>query len=64
MPGVLGGVHLAFGRVHLFGEATVVYVPENTYLGVSYGGHLMVVPALGIKVHTGGRYRWERNRGG
>lgn len=33
IAGMLGGLHFRSGIFHLFGEASVVYVPENQFMG-------------------------------
>lgn len=56
--GVLGGVHLSYGVLHLFGEATLLYVPKSTYHDVSYGGRMTVMPAAGVLVRIGREHKW------
>jgi hypothetical protein len=57
--GVLGGVHLADGVLHLFGEVTLLYVPENTFHNVTYGGRLTVMPAVGVLLRLGTDHKWK-----
>ncbi len=60
IAGMLGVLHFRRGIFHLFGEASVVYVPENQFMGQTFAGQVMVVPALGVIIHTGRSYRWVR----
>jgi hypothetical protein len=57
-PGVLGGVHLSYGVLHLFGEATLLYVPESMYHDVTYGGRMTIMPAAGVLVRVGRDHKW------
>lgn len=63
LPGVLGGLHLRLGKVHVFGEATVAFRPGTTYLGEAYGGSPIFLPSGGVVTHLGSPFRWDR-RGG
>ncbi len=60
IAGILGGVHLRLGHLHLFGESSVVYVPEASYMGQTNNGRLMVVPTGGIVFHIGSPYKWSK----
>lgn len=58
IPGVVGGVRLRYGFLHLFGELSLVYVPENQFMGRTFAGNVQVFPVLGASVHIGRAYRW------
>jgi hypothetical protein len=58
-PGALGGLHLVAGHLELFIESTLVYVPENSYLGARSGGRLTVMPALAAALRFGPAFRWS-----
>ena len=57
--GVLGGAHLSYGILHLFGEATLLYVPKTTFHDATYGGRLTVMPAVGVLLRVGPDHRWN-----
>jgi hypothetical protein len=57
--GVLGGAHLRYGVLHLFAEATLLYVPKSSLQGVSYGGRLTVMPTVGALLRIGTEHKWE-----
>lgn len=58
IPGAVGGVHFRYGILHLFGEMSLMYVPENQFMGQNFAGNLEVIPSLGVSVHIGRAYRW------
>lgn len=60
LPGRLGGLHLRFGKVHVFGEATIAFRPGTTYLGDEYGGSPILLPSGGVVAHLGSPFRWDR----
>lgn len=62
IAGILGGAHLRIGHLHLFGESSVVYVPEASYMGQTNNGRLMVVPTGGIVFHVGPPYKWPKGQ--
>src|SRR3990172_5801738 len=65
VPGLLVGVHLGLNALplfrdaegltglHVFAEATLARVPRNVYQGVSYGGQVSVMPAVGAAFQFG-----------
>jgi hypothetical protein len=57
--GVLGGAHVRYGVLHLFAEATLVYVPKSSLHGVTYGGRLTVMPTVGALLRIGTEHKWE-----
>jgi len=57
--GLLGGAHLRYGVLHLFAEATLLYVPKSSLHGVTYGGRLTVMPMLGALLRIGTEHKWE-----
>ena len=57
--GVLGGAHVRYGVLHLFAEATLVYVPKSSWHGVTYGGRLTVMPTVGALLRIGTEHKWE-----
>lgn len=58
--GVLTGAHLSYGILHLFGEATLLYVPHASFHDVTYGGRLTVMPAVGVLLRIGPDHKWDR----
>lgn len=62
IPGVLGGLHLAFGRVHLFGEGTVAFRPETTFRGATFDGGPIFLPTGALAAHFGSPFRWDRSK--
>jgi hypothetical protein len=57
--GVLGGAHLRYGVLHLFAEATLVYVPKSSLHGVTFGGRLTMMPTVGALLRIGTEHKWE-----
>jgi hypothetical protein len=57
--GALGGAHVSYRALHLFGEVTLLYVPTSRFHGVTYGGQLTVMPAVGVLVRLGHDHKWE-----
>ncbi len=57
--GVLGGAHLRYGVLHLFAEATLLYVPKSSLHGVTYGGGLTLLPTVGALLRIGTDHKWE-----
>jgi hypothetical protein len=57
--GVLGGAHLRYGVLHLFAEATLLYVPKSSLHGVTNGGRLTVIPTVGALLRIGTEHKWE-----
>jgi hypothetical protein len=57
--GVLGGGHVRYGVLHLFAEATLVYVPKSSLHGVTSGGRLTVMPTVGALLRIGTEHKWE-----
>jgi len=57
--GVLGGAHVRFGVLHLFGEATLLYVPKHSLHGVTSGGRLTMMPTVGALLRIGTEHKWE-----
>lgn len=57
--GVLGGMHFSLGFLHVFSEATLLYVPRNTFHNVTYGGRLTVMPEVGILLRVGQDHKWK-----
>ena len=61
--GALGGAHLRYGVLHLFGEATVLHVPTSVLHQVRYGGRWTVMPSAGLLVRLGGSdHKWSAAR--
>lgn len=60
LPGLLSGLHLDLGHVHLFGEGTVLWRPESRYRGTTYEGGPIFLPSGGVVVHLGSPFRWDR----
>ena len=72
VPGLLVGVHLGLNALplfrdaegltglHVFAEATLARVPRNVYQGVSYGGQVSVMPAVGAAFQFGRPFRWMK----
>jgi len=58
--GVLGGAHLRYGVLHLFAEATLLYVPKSSLHGVTFGGRLTVMPMVGALLRIGTEHKWQR----
>jgi len=68
MPGLLGGVHFAHGSFpfveafalsfQLYGEGTVLWRPETSYLGTRYDGGVIVLPTAGIVFQFGDPFEW------
>jgi hypothetical protein len=56
--GVLGGLHLSLSSLEIFGEATVLHVPRLNVGGAATGGRVTVMPALGLVLRFGPRFRW------
>ena len=58
--GAVGGVHWQFRALNLFAEATLAHVPKSTYLGVSHGGGITVLPQFGFLVRLGDDHKWKQ----
>jgi hypothetical protein len=59
----LGGAHLRYRVVHLFGEATILHVPTSVLHQVTYGGRWTVMPSVGLLVRLGGSdHKWSPAR--
>ena len=56
--GAVGGLHVSTYNCEFFFESTVAYVPQRVFLGGNVGGHLAVMPALGIVFRIGSPYHW------
>lgn len=61
IPGVLGGLHLAFGPVHLFGEGTLAFRPETTYRETVFDGGPIFLPTGALAAHFGSPFQWDRS---
>lgn len=59
VPGLLAGLHFDFGRVHVFGEGTLAWRPETSFRGTEYSGGAILLPSIGVMVHTGRAFRWD-----
>lgn len=57
-PGVVAGVQVAEGGFNVFGELSLVYLSQNVYNRVTYGGVPFATPQIGIAFHFGGPHRW------
>ena len=57
--GVLGGGHVRYGVLHLFAEATLLYVPKSSLHGVTHGGRLTVMPTVGALLRIGTEHKWN-----
>jgi hypothetical protein len=60
IPGILGGLHLAFGRLHLFGEGTVAFRPQTTYRGATFDGGPIFLPTGAFAAHFGSPFHWDK----
>jgi hypothetical protein len=59
----LGGGHLRYRFMHLFGEATILHVPTSVLDQVTYGGRWTVMPSVSFLVRLGGRdHEWSPTR--
>ena len=58
--GALGGLHLQYGSLHVFAEATVLHVPASQFKGVTYGGRYTVMPAIGVTAVLGQTHQWHK----
>ena len=61
IPGVLSGIHLAFGPVDLFGEGTLAFRPETTYRGAVFDGGPIFLPTGALTVSIGSPFQWDRS---
>ncbi len=60
MPGLLGGLHLDFGAVDLFGEGTLAFRPETRRRDGVHDGGPIFLPTAGVVAHTGSPFPWDR----
>jgi len=58
--GLLAGAHLQIRCLNVFGELTVVHVPDGEFRGAATGGRFTVMPALGITMLIGRVHHWEK----
>lgn len=60
LPGALGGAHLAFGHFHVFGEATVAWLPDRSGGAVPGDGGATFLPSGAVVAHFGSPFGWDR----
>ena len=60
IPGVLGGIHLAFGPMDLFGEGTLAFRPNSTYRGAAFDGGPIFLPTGAVTAFFGSPFQWDR----
>lgn len=59
VPGLLVGLHLDFGAIHLFGEGTFALRPETTFRDETFSGGSIFLPAIGVIVRSGPAFPWD-----
>ncbi|MFW6084040.1 MAG: hypothetical protein ACODAA_02400 [Gemmatimonadota bacterium] len=59
VPGLLAGLHLDFGAIHVFGEGTLAWRPDTTFRGEAFPGGSIFLPAVGVIVRSGPAFPWD-----
>lgn len=59
VPGLLAGLHIDFGALHLFGEGTFAWRPETTFREETFSGGSIFLPAIGVIVRSGPSFPWD-----
>ncbi len=60
LPGIVGGVQIAWRHANLFAEATLAYLPRGVYQSVACGGVVFPAPQIGLTLFLGEPHRWPQ----
>jgi hypothetical protein len=58
--GALAGAHLQARFFNVFGELTLIHVPEGEFRGAATGGRITLMPAIGITALMGRAHHWKK----